>query len=60
MFDSESGIQINEKKVTLKNPHPCGSSEFTVVQMGIEVVLKCEKCGSFVRLEKDRFKRSVK
>jgi len=49
-----------ESKVTLKKPHPCGSNEFIIIQMGMEVVLKCEKCGSFVRLAKDKFERSIK
>jgi len=49
-----------ESKVTLKKPHPCGSNEFIVIQMGIEVVLKCFKCSSFVRINKERFDRFVK
>lgn len=60
MSDPKSGTQFAEKKVSLKKKHPCGSNEFTVIQMGIEVVLKCEKCGSFVRLAKDKFERSIK
>ncbi len=49
-----------EDRVTLKKMHPCGSNEFIIIQMGMEVVLKCEKCGSFVRLAKDKFERSKK
>jgi len=60
MSDTKTGPNLAKDKVTLKKKHPCGSSEFIVIQMGIEVVLKCEKCGSFVRLAKDKFERSLK
>ena len=60
MPDPKSGTQFAEKKVTLKKKHPCGSNEFIVIQSGPEVVLKCVKCGSFIRIGKERFQRSIK
>ena len=60
MSDTKTGPNLAKEKVSLKKPHPCGSNEFTVIQMGVEVVLKCSKCGSFVRLAKDKYERSIK
>ena len=60
MSDTKTGPNLATEKVSLKKPHPCGSNEFIVIQMGIEVVLKCVKCSSFVRISKERFQRSLK
>ncbi len=60
MSYTKTGPNLAKEKVSLKKKHPCGSNEFMVIQMGVEVVLKCEECGSFIRMAKDKFKRSKK
>ncbi|MDF1525499.1 MAG: DUF951 domain-containing protein [bacterium] len=46
--------------VRLRKPHPCGSNEFTVIRESVVVTLKCNTCGSFVRMPKDKFVKAVK
>jgi len=48
------------KTVRLKKMHPCGGHEFTVVRDSVVVTLKCNTCGSFVRLPKGKFVKAVK
>jgi len=46
--------------VRLKKPHPCGGNEFLVIRESVIVTLKCNTCGSFVRLPRDKFEKAVK
>ena len=54
--NSSSGAKV----VSLKKLHPCGSSEFTVIRESVIVTLKCNTCGSFVRMERERYEKSLK
>ena len=45
--------------VRLRKPHPCGSKEFTVIRDSVVVTLKCNTCGSFVRMPKDKYLKAV-
>jgi len=49
----------NAKTVRLKKPHPCGGNEFTVVRESVVVTLRCNTCGSFVRMQKDKYLKSI-
>ena len=51
--------QKKNQTVTLKKPHPCGSSRFTVVHLGPEVALRCDGCGSMVRMGRERYLKAV-
>lgn len=39
-----------ENRVEMKKPHPCGGKTFVVLRVGMDVALKCETCGSVIRL----------
>ena len=54
--NSSSGAKV----VRLKKPHPCGGDQFTVIRESVMVTLKCNTCGSFVRMPKDKFVKAVK
>jgi hypothetical protein len=47
------------KTVRLKKMHPCGGHEFTVVRDSVVVTLKCNTCGSFVRMERGKYEKAV-
>ena len=53
--NSSSGAKV----VRLKKPHACGGNDFTVVRESVVVTLKCNTCGSFVRLTKEKFDKAV-
>jgi hypothetical protein len=46
--------------VRLRKAHPCGSYEWKVVRVGIDIGLKCLKCHRRVLLARDVFRRRVK
>lgn len=43
--------------VKLKKPHPCGGNEWEVTKLGMDIGLKCLKCGRQVRLLRRDFDR---
>jgi hypothetical protein len=46
--------------VRLRKAHPCGSYEWEVVRVGVDIGLKCLKCQRRVLLERSIFERRVK
>ena len=38
--------------VRLKKPHPCGSSEWEVIRVGMDFKLKCMGCGHLVMVSR--------
>lgn len=47
--------------VELKKPHPCGGKRFEIMYAGMDFRIKCLKCGSQMRLERNKLeKRTVK
>lgn len=45
--------------VTTKKNHPCGGNEWTIVRVGADVKIKCNKCGRVVMLDLEDFKKRV-
>lgn len=43
--------------VRLKKPHPCGTNEWQVVRVGMDIMLECRGCGRKVRLVRYEFDR---
>ncbi len=46
--------------VTTKKPHACGSNSWTVVRIGADYKIKCDKCGHVVMISADKFYRIAK
>lgn len=46
--------------VTMKKPHPCGTNEWQIIRMGMDIRLKCTQCGRSVLLTRREFERSLK
>lgn len=46
--------------VQLKKKHPCGSDQWQVIRVGIDIGIKCQKCNRRVFLERGVFERRVK
>jgi hypothetical protein len=43
--------------VRLKKPHPCGTNEWIVTRVGMDIDLECGGCGRKVRLVRYEFDR---
>lgn len=47
-------------KVMMKKSHPCGSNEWEIIRMGMDIRIKCIKCGRSVLMTRHDFDRSLK
>lgn len=46
--------------VRLKKPHPCGSTDWTVVRVGADIGLRCRGCGRRVMLPRRTLEKRLK
>ncbi|MCK4222178.1 MAG: DUF951 domain-containing protein [Dehalococcoidia bacterium] len=46
--------------VRLRKPHPCGSYEWEIVRVGVDIGLKCLKCQRRILLERVVVERRMK
>jgi hypothetical protein len=47
-------------KVIMKKDHPCGSNLWTITRVGIDIKIKCDKCGREIMLERIEFEKKLK
>ena len=45
--------------VRMKKSHPCGSQEWEVLRVGMDIKLRCIKCKRLVMLSRTKFERLV-
>jgi hypothetical protein len=54
-------VEINVgDEVRFSKAHPCGGDRWLVVRTGIDIGIKCTKCGRRVMMERPAFERRVK
>jgi hypothetical protein len=46
--------------VQLKKVHPCGGYDWRVVRLGVDIGIKCLKCGRRVLMARVEFEKMVK
>lgn len=46
--------------IRLKKQHPCGSSEWEVLRVGIDFRLKCQGCGHQIMIPRKQVEKSIK
>jgi hypothetical protein len=46
--------------VRLRKEHPCGGTDWTVVRLGADIGLRCEKCQHRILLPRSQFERRLK
>jgi len=46
--------------VKLKKGHPCGENRWKIIRLGMDVRIKCMKCGRSILLPRTRFEKKVK
>ena len=52
-------INIGDE-VSFSKAHPCGGDRWLVVRTGVDIGIKCTKCGRRVMMERIEFERRVK
>ena len=46
--------------VKLKKPHPCGSHEWEILRVGMDIKLKCLGCGHELMLPRSKAEKSIR
>ena len=46
--------------VRLRKPHPCGSTDWTVIRIGADIGLRCHGCGRRVLLTRRTLEKRLK
>ncbi|MDI3256685.1 MAG: DUF951 domain-containing protein [Kyrpidia sp.] len=46
--------------VEMRKVHPCGANEWTIIRMGMDIRIKCVRCGRSVLLPRAKFERHLK
>ena len=46
--------------VRMKKQHPCGSSEWEILRVGMDFRLKCQGCWHLVMLPRTKFEKMVR
>lgn len=44
----------------MKKEHPCGSNEWEITRLGMDIKIKCLKCGHTVMLSRLEFNKKLK
>ncbi|MCL6592450.1 MAG: DUF951 domain-containing protein [Alicyclobacillus sp.] len=46
--------------VQLKKPHACGENAWQIIRMGMDIRVKCRRCGHSVLIPRVRFERVLR
>lgn len=46
--------------VVMKKPHACGTNEWLIIRMGVDIKIKCINCGREVMLDRLEFTKKLK
>ena len=55
----EVKFNINDK-VTMKKPHACGSNEWIITRVGVDIKIKCVNCGHEIMMDRLEFVKKLK
>ena len=47
-------------KIRMKKKHPCGSFEWEILRVGMDIKLKCLGCGHELMLPRSKAEKSIK
>lgn len=47
-------------KVIMKKAHPCGTNLWEIVRCGVDIKLKCVKCGRCIMMDRLEFEKKLK
>lgn len=46
--------------VIMKKAHPCGENLWKIIRLGVDIKLKCVKCGRTIMMDRIEFERKLK
>ena len=51
-------LKLNQQ-VELKKPHPCGGRIWTVLRVGMDIKLRCARCGHELMLPRSKAEKAI-
>lgn len=51
--------KLNDK-VIMKKGHPCGTNEWKIIRLGVDIKIQCCNCGRVVMIPRVEFNRKLK
>lgn len=55
----EAKFNINDK-VIMKKPHACGTNEWVITRVGVDIKIKCVNCSHEIMMDRLEFLKKVK
>lgn len=52
-------LKLNQQ-VELKKQHPCGGRVWTVLRVGMDIKLRCNRCGHELMLPRSKAEKAIK
>ena len=52
-------ISVNDK-IEMKKQHPCVGKVFTVLRTGMDIKIRCDKCGREVMVPRQKIEKNIK
>ena len=52
-------VQVGDR-IVVKKPHPCGSTTFEVLRVGMDFRIRCCGCGHEVMLPRPKIEKNIK
>ena len=46
--------------VIMKKTHPCGENRWEIIRLGVDIKLKCVKCGRTIMMDRLEFEKKLK
>ncbi len=46
--------------ITTKKQHPCGSKDFIITRVGVDFVIKCQKCSREIWIPRVKLEKRIK
>ncbi|WP_125582464.1 DUF951 domain-containing protein [Lacticaseibacillus suibinensis] len=47
-------------RVLMKKPHACGTNDWEIIRLGMDIKIKCTGCGHIVMMARHDFERKMK
>ncbi len=47
-------------RVEMKKQHPCGGKTFVILRVGMDLKIKCEKCGREIMAPRKKIEKGIK
>lgn len=51
---------LKGQHILMKKPHPCGCNEFELTRVGMDLKIKCTRCGREVMLPRKKVEKNIK